>query len=145
MKIGVIGVGSIGGTIARKLSEKGHSVKVANSRGKEAVKEFADEIGACPSDLDEISDDIDALIVSIPYNAINSLPESVFSSPPAFPADDCRFRIMQSSRRLYGVLCIRWIAASLSELRQQRCPKYVSVFRNTKGTIDEWPMHSGSV
>ena len=80
MKIGVIGVGSIGGTIARKLSEKGHSVKVANSRGKEAVKEFADEIGACPSDLDEISDDIDALIVSIPYNAINSLPESVFSS-----------------------------------------------------------------
>jgi len=46
MKIGVIGVGAIGGTIAKKLANAGHDLKVANSRGKSAVKEFADEIDA---------------------------------------------------------------------------------------------------
>ena len=45
MKIGIIGIGAIGGTLARKLAEKGHFVKVANSRGKDSVKEFASEIG----------------------------------------------------------------------------------------------------
>lgn len=34
MNFGIIGVGAIGGTIAKKLAKAGHSVKVANSRGK---------------------------------------------------------------------------------------------------------------
>jgi len=40
-----------GGTIARRLRERGHSVRVANSRGPEAVKQFADEIGADAADI----------------------------------------------------------------------------------------------
>lgn len=82
MKIGVIGVGAIGGTIAKKLANAGHDLKVANSRGKDAVKEFADEIGAQSSDMDEISQDVDVLIISIPYGAISSLPESLFEKLP---------------------------------------------------------------
>ncbi|WP_458406320.1 NADPH-dependent F420 reductase [Methanobrevibacter sp.] len=82
MKIGIIGVGAIGGTIARKLAKKGHSVKVANSRGKESVKEFADEIGGIPSDINEISQDIDVLILSVPYGAVESIPKTVFSDLP---------------------------------------------------------------
>lgn len=50
MKIGIIGIRAIGGTIAKKLAKKGHFVKVANSIGKDSVKEFADEIGGQPSD-----------------------------------------------------------------------------------------------
>ena len=80
MKIGIIGVGAIGGTIARKLAKAGHDVKVANSRGKEAVKDFADEIGAIPSDLTEISDGIEVLVLSVPYTAIDTMPESVFAN-----------------------------------------------------------------
>jgi predicted dinucleotide-binding enzyme len=53
MKIGIIGTGNIGGTLARKLSAAGHDVRVANSRGLEGVRAFANEIGAtaldCPS------------------------------------------------------------------------------------------------
>ena len=79
MEIGIIGVGAIGGTIAKKLVKAEHNVKVANSRGKDAVKEFADEIGAEPSDLSEISDDVDVLILSVPYTAIANMPESVFT------------------------------------------------------------------
>lgn len=80
MKIGIIGIGAIGGTIARKLAEKGHFVKVANSRGKDSVKEFADEIGGQPSDLNEISDNIEVLIISVPYGAIESIPKEVFTN-----------------------------------------------------------------
>ena len=80
MNFGIIGVGAIGGTIAKKLAKAGHSVKVANSRGKDAVMEFAGEIGAEASDLTEISQDVDVLIVSIPYGAISSLPKDIFEN-----------------------------------------------------------------
>ena len=80
MKIGIIGVGAIGGTIARKLANTGHDIKVANSRGKESVKDFTEEIGAIPSDLREISQDIEILIISIPFDAFNTLPECLFEN-----------------------------------------------------------------
>ena len=32
MKVGIIGTGNIGGTIARKLKAAGHDVRIANSR-----------------------------------------------------------------------------------------------------------------
>ncbi len=79
MTIGIIGIGAIGGTIAKKLAKAGHTVKVANSRGKEAVRDFASEIGAVPSDLADIGEGADVLIISIPYGAIPDLPDSVFA------------------------------------------------------------------
>lgn len=82
MNIGIIGIGAIGGTIATKLVKAGHRVKVSNSRGKDAVKEFASEIGAVPSDLAEISAGLDVLIISIPYGAIPNLPGCVFEQLP---------------------------------------------------------------
>ena len=33
MRIGIIGAGDIGATLARKLAASGHEVKLANSRG----------------------------------------------------------------------------------------------------------------
>ncbi len=38
MKIGITGAGSIGSTIARRLSRHGHDVKIANSRGPETMR-----------------------------------------------------------------------------------------------------------
>jgi 8-hydroxy-5-deazaflavin:NADPH oxidoreductase len=35
MKIGIIGAGQIGGTLARRLTRLGHDVSIANSRGPE--------------------------------------------------------------------------------------------------------------
>ena len=51
MKIGVIGIGEMGGTLARCWCEKGHTVRVANSRGPLAIKHFADSIGAEAADV----------------------------------------------------------------------------------------------
>lgn len=51
MKIGIIGTGNIGGTLARKLREAGHDIRVANSRGIQGVRAFAEELGAEPVDV----------------------------------------------------------------------------------------------
>ena len=37
MKIGIIGAGHIGGTLARRLTALGHDVLIANSRGPESL------------------------------------------------------------------------------------------------------------
>ncbi len=37
MKIGIIGAGNIGRTLARRLTAAGHHVSVANSRGPETL------------------------------------------------------------------------------------------------------------
>ena len=82
MKIGIIGVGAIGGTIAKKLVKAGHKVSVANSKGKEGVSNFANEIGAEPRNIQEISKDIDILILSIPFGSIPKLPKIIFENLP---------------------------------------------------------------
>lgn len=78
MKIGIIGIGSIGGTLARKLSAAGHEVRVANSRGVEAVRPFADEIGALPADAHGAVQGADLVILSIPLPAVAKLPKDLF-------------------------------------------------------------------
>lgn len=78
MNIGVIGVGHIGGTLAEKFVKAGHQVSVANSRGKEAVRAFAEKIGAAPSDISEIVKGKDVVILAVPLPAIEKLPRDLF-------------------------------------------------------------------
>ena len=46
MKIGIVGAGHIGKTLALKLSAAGHDVKVANSRGPETLRGLEKDLGA---------------------------------------------------------------------------------------------------
>ena len=78
MKIGVIGIGEMGGTLARRWREKGHSVRVANSRGPEAVKPFADEIGADAADIYGAVTGADVVLLSMPFPAAAKLPSDLF-------------------------------------------------------------------
>lgn len=82
MKIGVIGIGNIGGALARKLREAGHEVRVANSRGVEGVRAFAEDIGATPVDTRGAVEGADAAILSIPFPAVAALPRDLFDSLP---------------------------------------------------------------
>lgn len=79
MKIGVIGIGEMGGTLARRWSEKGHSVRVANSRGPAAVKRFADEIGAVATDIFGAVEGADVVLLSMPFPAAAKLPNNLFN------------------------------------------------------------------
>ncbi len=82
MKIGVIGTGNIGATLARKLSAAGHDVRVANSRGLEGVRAFADEIGATAADTHGAVKGADLIVISIPFPAVAELPKDLFDTVP---------------------------------------------------------------
>ncbi len=82
MKIGVIGIGNIGGTLARKLTAAGHQVRVANSKGPDDVRPFADDIGAEAVDTRGAVDGMELVILAIPLSAIAKLPKSLFESTP---------------------------------------------------------------
>jgi predicted dinucleotide-binding enzyme len=79
MKIGVIGTGAIGGTIAKKLAIAGHKVKVYSTATYEALKKRAEELGATPATINEIVKDVDAVVISIPTTAIPDLPKDLFA------------------------------------------------------------------
>ena len=82
MKIGVIGTGNIGGTVARKLSGAGHDVRVANSRGMEGVRAFANEIGATAVDTRGAVKGVGLIVISIPFPAVAELPKDLFDTVP---------------------------------------------------------------
>jgi len=46
MNFGIIGAGQIGGTLTRRLTDLGHEVFVANSRGPDTLSGLAAETGA---------------------------------------------------------------------------------------------------
>jgi 8-hydroxy-5-deazaflavin:NADPH oxidoreductase len=66
MRIGIIGAGNIGGTLARRLAELGHDVRVANSRAPETVPARATETGARAVWARDATTDADLVIVSVP-------------------------------------------------------------------------------
>ena len=82
MRVSIIGIGAIGGTIAKKLAKGGYKVSIANSKGKSAVEKFASEIGAEPRDISTISKDAEVLILSIPFGAIPKLSKDIFQNLP---------------------------------------------------------------
>ena len=82
MKIGIIGAGHIGGTLARRLAKIGHEVSVANSRGPETLAKLAKESGARAVTVTEAARDKDVIIVTIPQKNIPKLPRDLFAGVP---------------------------------------------------------------
>jgi predicted dinucleotide-binding enzyme len=70
MKIGILGVGHIGKTLALRLSAAGHEVKVANSRGPETIGADVLASGARAVTAVQAVEDVEAAIVSIPLNRL---------------------------------------------------------------------------
>ena len=83
MKIGIIGAGYIGGTLAGRLTKLGHTVYVANSRGPETLKDLAQKTGATPVTAHEAARNGEIIIVTIPLKSIPDLPKDLFAGVPA--------------------------------------------------------------
>lgn len=81
LKIGIIGAGSIGSTIARRLSRHGHDVSIANSRGPETIGDAALSTGARAVTAAEVVEGVDVLIISVPMNRNADVAEYVRSIP----------------------------------------------------------------
>jgi predicted dinucleotide-binding enzyme len=74
MRIGVIGAGYMGATLARRLAELGHQVSIANSRGAESLTALAGGIGATPVSVVNAAHAGEIAIISIPTRAVADLP-----------------------------------------------------------------------
>lgn len=82
MKIGIIGAGNIGATLARKLAASGHEVKLANSRGPETIRDLARELGATAVSREEAVQGVDVVVLSLPFAAYPGL-AGLFDTVPA--------------------------------------------------------------
>jgi len=82
MKIGIIGAGNIGGTLARKFVAAGHMVKLAGAKGPEEVREQAEKIGATPVASTDAVKNVDVIILSIPFASISDV-STLFAEVPA--------------------------------------------------------------
>src|SRR5688500_15644032 len=82
MKIGIIGAGMIGGTLATMLVRLGHDVAIANSRGPETLTALASETGARAVTAAEAARSGDIVVVTIPQKAVTDLPSTLFADVP---------------------------------------------------------------
>jgi len=64
------------------LSAAGHDLRIANARGLEDVRAFANEIEATAADTRRAVNGVDLIILSIPFAAVAELPNDLFDPVP---------------------------------------------------------------
>jgi hypothetical protein len=82
MRIGIIGAGQIGGTLARRLTAVGHDVSIANSRGPESLTGLARETGAKAVTVQQAARAGEVVVVTIPMKNVPRLPGGLFDGVP---------------------------------------------------------------
>lgn len=71
MRFGIIGAGSIGSIISKKLVKNGHDVKIADARGIEHLE--GKELAGTPVPVEDAIKNIEILIISLPTKAMPSI------------------------------------------------------------------------
>ena len=89
MRIGIIGAGNIGGTLTRRLTELGHDVTVANSRGPASLMLLTRETGARAGSVEEAVLSADLVVLAVPLKAVSELGADTFSGHVL--VDACNF------------------------------------------------------
>jgi hypothetical protein len=76
MKIGIIGAGMIGGTLAHLLAPLGHDVAVSNSRGPASLQGMVAEIGprAQAMTVKDAAEWADIVVLAVPWRTPEALP-----------------------------------------------------------------------
>lgn len=78
MKIGIIGSGNIGGTLAALFAKAGHEVFVSNTRGPQSLKDLVNVIGprakaAAPEEAIALGD---VIVLALPWRNRSQLPSA---------------------------------------------------------------------
>ncbi|MBE8720804.1 NADP oxidoreductase [Sphingobacterium sp. Ka21] len=117
MKIGIIGVGYIGKTLALKLGSAGHNVSVANTRSPEKMDPDVLATGAKAVTAQQAIEDNEVIILSIPLNRIPdiaplfaSVPENVtvIDTSNYYPARDLKINRIEG-----GLVESLWVTEQL--------------------------------
>ena len=116
MRIGIIGAGGLGGTLARRLAKLGHQVSIANSRGPGTLAALAADFGATPVSVVDAANSGELVIISIPTKAVADLPRDLFTSAPSSVVviDTCNYHPELRDGRIdaidRGMLDSQWVA-----------------------------------
>lgn len=119
MKIGIVGAGHIGGTLARRWTKLGHQVSIANSRGPASLRDLAAETGATPGTVEEATQGADVVVVTIPLKNVPQLPKQVFQELPSATVviDTCNYYPRQRDGQIAaieeGLPESRWVEQQL--------------------------------
>ena len=102
MRIGIIGAGHIGTALARRLTEIGHRVVIANSRGPATLSAIATETGATPVNVQDAVRGVDLIVLTIPLKNVPALPHGLFANVSAgVPVTDtCNYYPRQRDGRI---------------------------------------------
>jgi predicted dinucleotide-binding enzyme len=106
MRIGIIGAGRIGGTLARHFVGAGHEVAVSNSRGPETLVRLVEELDgrARAMTAAEAARFGEVVVVSIPFGRYRELPSDgmagsvVIDTTNYYPQRDGRFEQLDGDR-----------------------------------------------
>ncbi len=82
MQVAIIGSGKIGATLARRLTETGHEVTLANSRGADSLAELVAELGPDAHAADDIASaaaDAEVVVLAVPFFLYDRLPPAVLA------------------------------------------------------------------
>jgi predicted dinucleotide-binding enzyme len=81
MRIGLVGAGNIGTTLAGLLSRAGHEVILSNSRGPDTLADLVADLGprARAATVEKAAADADLVVVAVPLRAYRDLPAEPFT------------------------------------------------------------------
>lgn len=106
MRIGIIGAGHIGGTLARAFVRAGHEVAISNSRAPATLDGLANQLGprARAVTVAEAAEFGDVVVVSVPFGRYRELPAESFAGKVVidtnnyYPQRDGHFDELDSDR-----------------------------------------------
>lgn len=106
MKIGILGAGRIGATLARHFARVGHVVAVSNSRGPATLEGLVAELGdrAHATTAEDAARFGDVVVVSVPFGRYRELPTGglagkvVIDTNNYYPQRDGRFEELDGDR-----------------------------------------------
>ena len=82
MKIGIVGTGAVGSVLAKKLADAEQELKVTNTKPMSELKKIAADLGAQAASLQDLVNDVDVIIFSMPYSAYKGLPKDLLHEVP---------------------------------------------------------------
>jgi hypothetical protein len=120
MKIGIIGAGHIGSTLARHFTAAGHEVAISNSRGPETLRDLEAELGerARAATVEEAARFGGIVVVAIPFKAYHNVPEDavagkvVIDAMNYYPQRDGHIGELDSGRTTSSELLARHLRSS---------------------------------
>src|SRR5436190_230751 len=115
MKIGIIGAGHIGSTLARHFAAAGHDVAISNSRGPETLRDLAAQLrdGVRAMTSEDAARYGELVVVSIPFKNYKDLPAAplagkiVIDTNNYYPSRDGQFEELDNDTTTSSELLAR--------------------------------------